>query len=112
MLDSHGFVSTCNSTNFFIVKDKKIWTSTGEHCLNGVTRGAIIDLCRQNNIIVHEKNFGIEDVYSADEAFVTGTFAGVIPVIEIDGKNMSKGSKGLLTKQIQSWYTNDINNLT
>ena len=112
MLDSHGFVSTCNSTNFFIVVNKEIWTSTGEHCLNGVTRGAIIDLCRQNNILVHEKNFGIEDVYNADEAFVTGTFAGVIPVIEIDGKDMGKGSKGQLTKQIQSWYTDDIKNLS
>ncbi len=112
MLDSNGFVSTCNSTNFFIVVDKEIWTSTGEHCLNGVTRGAIIDLCRRNNILVYEKNFGIEDVYNADEAFVTGTFAGVIPVTEIDGKNMGKGSKGQLTKQIQIWYTNDIKNST
>ena len=112
MLDSNGFVSTCNSTNFFIVVNKEIWTSTGEHCLNGVTRGAIIDLCRRNNILVYEKNFGIEDVYNADEAFVTGTFAGVIPVIEIDGKNMGKGSKGQLTEQIQIWYTNDIKNST
>ena len=111
MLDSNGFVSTCNSTNFFIVVNKEIWTSTGEHCLNGVTRGAIIDLCRRNNILVYEKNFGIEDVYNADEAFVTGTFAGVIPVIEIDGKNIGEGSTRQLTKQIQSWYTNDINNL-
>ena len=76
-----------------------------------MTRGSIIDLCRQNNISVYEKNFRIEDVYNADEAFVTGTFAGVIPVIEIDGKNMGKGRKGHLTKQIQSWYTNDIKNL-
>ena len=112
MLDSNGFVSTCNSTNFFIVVNKEIWTSTGEHCLNGVTRGAIIDLCRRNNILVYEKNFGIEDVYNADEAFVTGTFAGVIPVIEIDGKNMGKGSKRQLTKQIQSWYINDLINST
>ena len=112
MLDSNGFVSTCNSTNFFIVVNKEIWTSTGEHCLNGVTRGAIIDLCRRNNILVYEKNFGIEDVYNADEAFVTGTFAGVIPVTEIDGKNMGEGSKGQLTKQIQIWYTNDIKNST
>ena len=111
MLDSNGFVSTCNSTNFFIVVDKEIWTSTGEHCLNGVTRGAIIDLCRRNNILVYEKNFGIVDVYNADEAFVTGTFAGVIPVIEIDGKNMVKGFKGHLTNKIQSWYNDDIKNL-
>jgi len=112
MLDSRGFVSTCNSTNFFIIVNKEIWTSTGEHCLNGVTRGTIIDLCRQNNILVHEKDFKIEDVYNANEAFVTGTFAGVIPVIEIDGKNMGEGSKGQLTNQIQNWYTNDIKNLS
>ena len=111
MLDPHGFVSTCNSTNFFIVVNNEIWTSTGEYCLNGVTRGSIISLCKENNINVIEKNFLIEDVYNADEAFVTGTFAGVIPVVEIDGKIMSKGSKGRLTKEIQDWYINDIKNL-
>lgn len=111
MLDPHGFVATCNSTNFFIVVNNEIWTSTGEYCLNGVTRGSIISLCKGNNINVIEKNFLIEDVYNADEAFVTGTFAGVIPVVEIDGKIMSKGSKGRLTKEIQDWYINDIKNL-
>jgi branched-chain amino acid aminotransferase len=111
MLDPHGFVSTCNSTNFFIVVNNEIWTSTGEYCLNGVTRGSIISLCKGNNINVIEKNFLIEDVYNADEAFVTGTFAGVIPVVEIDGKIMSKGSKGRLTKEIQDLYINDIKNL-
>jgi len=108
MLDPHGFVSTCNSTNFFIVVNNEIWTSTGEYCLNGVTRGSIISLCKENNINVIEKNFLIEDVYNADEAFVTGTFAGVIPVVEIDGKIMRKGQ---LTKEIQDWYINDIKNL-
>ena len=108
MLDPHGFVSTCNSTNFFIVVNNEIWTSTGEYCLNGVTRGSIISLCKENNINVIEKNFLIEDVYNADEAFVTGTFAGVIPVVEIDGKIMRKGH---LTKEIQDWYINDIKNL-
>ena len=111
MLDPHVFVSKCNSTNFFIVVNNEIWTSTGEYCLNGVTRGSIISLCKGNNINVIEKNFLIEDVYNADEAFVTGTFAGVIPVVEIDGKIMSKGSKGRLTKEIQDWYINDIKNL-
>ena len=109
MLDPHGFVSTCNSTNFFIVVNNEIWTSTGEYCLNGVTRGAIISLCKENNITVYEKNFLIQDVYNADEAFVTGTFAGVIPVIEIDGRTMSKG---YLTKELQSLYANDIKNLS
>ena len=109
MLDPHGFVSTCNSTNFFIVVNNEIWTSTGEYCLNGVTRGAIISLCKENNISVYEKNFLIQDVYNADEAFVTGTFAGVIPVIEIDGRIMTKG---YLTKELQNLYANDIKNLS
>ena len=108
MLDPHGFVSTCNSTNFFIVVNNEIWTSTGEYCLNGVTRGAIISLCKENNITVYEKNFLIHDVYNANEAFVTGTFAGVIPVVEIDGRIMSKG---YLTNELQNLYANDIKNL-
>ena len=109
MLDPHGFVSTCNSTNFFIVVNDEIWTSTGEYCLNGVTRGAIISLCKENNITVYEKNFLIQDVYNANEAFVTGTFAGVIPVVEIDGRIMNKG---YLTNELQNLYANDIKNLS
>ena len=108
MLDPHGFVSTCNSTNFFIItKNNEVWTSVGEYCLNGVTRGSVINLCNENNISVHEKNFLIEDVYGADEAFVTGTFAGIIPVIEIDGRKINIGP---MTKKLQELYTNDINN--
>ena len=106
MLDPHGFVSTCNSTNFFIIINNEVWTSTGEYCLNGVTRGSIISLCKKNNISVHEKNFLIKDAYNADEAFVTGTFAGVIPIIEIDGR---KKNKGPFTKKLQELYRNDIN---
>ena len=106
MLDPHGFVSTCNSTNFFIVINNEVWTSTGEYCLNGVTRGSIINLCKENNISIHEKNFFIKDVYNAAEAFVTGTFAGVIPIIEIDGR---KKDKGPFTKKLQELYRNDIN---
>ena len=108
MLDPHGFVSTCNSTNFFIItKNNEVWTSVGEYCLNGVTRGSVINLCNENNISVHEKNFLMEDVYGADEAFVTGTFAGIIPVIEIDGRKINIGP---MTKKLQELYTNDINN--
>jgi len=108
MLDPHGFVSTCNSTNFFIItKNNEVWTSVGEYCLNGVTRGSVINLCNENNISVHEKNFLMEDVYDADEAFVTGTFAGIIPVIEIDGRKINIGP---MTKKLQELYTNDINN--
>ena len=108
MLDPHGFVSTCNSTNFFIItKNNEVWTSVGEYCLNGVTRSSVINLCKENNISVHEKNFLMEEVYSADEAFVTGTFAGIIPVIEIDGRKINIGP---MTKKLQELYTNDINN--
>jgi len=108
MLDPHGFVSTCNSTNFFIITtNNEVWTSVGEYCLNGVTRGSVINLCKENNISVHEKNFLMEDVYSAGEAFVTGTFAGIIPVIEIDGRKINKGP---ITKKLQELYTSDIDN--
>ena len=111
MLDPKGFVSTCNSTNFFIVVKNEVWTSTGEYCLNGVTRGSIISLCKENNINVYEKNFLIEDVYKADEAFVTGTFAGVIPIIKIDSKKMSDGLIGPITKELQKLYLKDIENM-
>jgi len=111
MLDPKGFVSTCNSTNFFIVVKNEVWTSTGEYCLNGVTRGSIISLCKENNINVYEKNFLIEDVYKADEAFVTGTFAGVIPIIKIDSKIMSNGLIGPITKELQKLYLKDIENM-
>ncbi|MED5316679.1 MAG: aminotransferase class IV, partial [Candidatus Neomarinimicrobiota bacterium] len=108
MLDPHGFVATCNSTNFFMVHSGDVWTSTGEYCLNGVTRGAVIRLCREYDVSVLEKNFTPEDVYSADEIFVTGTFAGVIPVILVDDNKIGGGMRGPLTKNLQNWYALDI----
>ena len=111
MLDPHDFVSTCNSTNFFIVRDEEVWTSTGEYCLNGVTRGSIIRLCKEYDIPVYEKNFNVEDVHTADEVFVTGTFAGVIPVISVDGKIIGDGTRGFITKSLQNWYALDIEKL-
>ena len=108
MLDPHGFVATCNSTNFFMVHSGEVWTSTGEYCLNGVTRGAVIRLCREYNVSVLEKNFIPEDVYSADEIFVTGTFAGVIPVILVDDNKIGGGTRGPLTKNLQNWYALDV----
>ena len=108
MLDPHGFVATCNSTNFFMVHSGEVWTSTGEYCLNGVTRGAVIRLCREYDVSVQEKNFIPEDVYSADEIFVTGTFAGVIPVILVDDNKIGGGMRGPLTKNLQNWYALDI----
>ncbi len=108
MLDMHGYVSTCNSTNFFIVRGSEVLTSTGEYCLNGVTRGAIIGLCRANNIDVLEKNFLTDNVYTADEAFVTGTFAGVLPVTAVNEHVLSNGLRGPLTKKLQDLYRSEI----
>ena len=111
MMDVNGNVSTCNSTNFFIIKNKEVWTSTGEHCLPGVTRGAIIQLCKENNIPIYEKNFLVADVLNADEAFVTGTFAGVIPAVSLDGKTIGNGKRGPMTETFFNLYKNKIEKL-
>jgi len=111
MLDINGHVSTCNSTNFFIVKNEEVWTSTGEYCLPGVTRGKIIQLCKSNQIPVFEKDFSIEDVLTSDEAFVTGTFAGVIPVTRLDNKLIGNGKRGEITKKLFDFYKSKINKL-
>ena len=111
MLDPHGFVSTCNSTNFFIVKNKEVWTSTGQYCLNGVTRKSVIRLCKQYNIPVYEKNFSLEDVHSSDELFVTGTFAGVIPVVSVDNIIIGEGIRGKITKNLQDWYSLELESI-
>ncbi len=104
MLDPHGFVATCNSTHFFIVKKGAVWTSSGDYCLAGITRGAVIQLCEENNIPVYQKNFSLSDVYSAQEAFVTGTFAGLAPVSEIDGRIIGNGKRGPLVESLQALY--------
>ena len=107
MLDQHGFVATCNSTHFFIVRKGEVWTSTGDYCLGGVTRGVIIDLCRDAEIPVFEKNFTLAQVYSAEESFTTGTFAGLVPVIEVDGRKISD-ERGPMVKQLQALYRKKI----
>ena len=104
MLDPHGFVATCNSTHFFIVKKGEVWTSSGDYCLDGITRGLVIRLCEQNAIPVFQKNFSLTDVYSADEAFVTGTFAGVAPVSTIDGRSIGDGGRGPMVESLQQFY--------
>ncbi|MDP7002594.1 MAG: aminotransferase class IV [Candidatus Thalassarchaeaceae archaeon] len=104
MLDPNGFVSTCNSTHFFIVKGEEVWTSTGEFCLDGITRRKVLELCDSNGIPSFERNFVLDDVRSADEAFVTGTFAGLIPVVEFDGSAVSEGERGPLCKRLQDLY--------
>lgn len=88
MLDPHGFVATCNSTHFFIVRKGEVWTSTGDYCLGGITRSNVLRVCREAGIPCFEKNFTLAQVYSADEAFTTGTFAGLAPVREIDGRRI------------------------
>ena len=104
MLDLDGNVSTCNSTNFFIVRGGEVWTSTGKYCLNGITRGNIVSLCVENDLTVYEKDFSLSDVYSADESFVTGTFGGVLPVSEVDGKIFGDGKRGAITEKLQKLY--------
>lgn len=104
MLDPQGFVSTCNSTNFFIVRNDQVWTSTGQYCLNGITRGNIIELCKRNQIEIYERDFSLFDVYSADEAFVTGTFGGVSFVSEVDGRVIGDGNMGSMTHNLIELY--------
>ncbi len=104
MLDPHGFVATCNSTHFFIVRQGEVWTSSGDYCLGGITRRSVIDLCKNNDIPVFEKNFSLTEVYGAEEAFVTGTFAGVAPVIDIDGRIVGDGTRGSMVQRLQSLY--------
>ncbi len=104
MLDPHGFVATCNSTHFFIVRGGEVWTSTGRYCLAGITRGNVIALCRENGIVLFEKDFSLTEVYGAEEAFVTGTFAGVVPVVEIDGRTVGDGVRGPVTLRLQQLY--------
>ncbi len=104
MLDPQGFVATCNSTHFFIVRRGEVWTSSGDYCLGGITRGNVVRLCRENGITVRERNFSLTDVYGADESFVTGTFAGVAPVASVDGRTIGSGARGPLTERLQSLY--------
>ncbi len=108
MLDIHGFVSTCNATNFFMVKDGEVWTSTGQYCMNGITRGKVIEVCEQNSIPCHQKNFSLFDVYGADEAFVTGSFGGITPVTEVDGRVISESLPGAITGLLQKLYKGAI----
>jgi branched-chain amino acid aminotransferase len=107
MLDPHGFVATCNSTHFFIVRKGEVWTSTGDYCLGGITRANVIEICREAGIPVREKNFSLTDVYGAEEAFVTGTFAGVVPARSVDGRTLTDG-RGPMTLRLQGLYKQRI----
>lgn len=109
MLDPHGFVATCNSTHFFIVRRGEVWTSTGKYCLAGITRANVLRLCREAGIPAHEKDFSLTDVYGADEAFLTGTFAGIAPVTEIDGRHITP-ARGPMVERLQGLYLQLIEN--
>ena len=104
MLDVHGFVNTTNSCNFFIVRKGEVWTSTGDYCMNGITRQKVIDVCRAEGIPVFERNFSLVDTYGADEAFLTGTFGAQTPVGEIDGRQIGTGELGPVTERIRALY--------
>jgi branched-chain amino acid aminotransferase len=108
MLDPHGFVATCNSTHFFIVAGSpgapEVLTSDGRYCLAGITRANVLEICRANEIAARETTFSLTDVYSAHEAFVTGTFAGVVPVRSVDGRTIGDGSRGPMVERLQGLY--------
>jgi len=104
MLDVHGFVNTTNACNFFIVRKGEVWTSTGDYCMNGITRQKVIDLCRANDIPVFERNYSLVDTYSADEAFLTGTFGAQTPVSRIDGRQIGTGEMGPVTARLRDLY--------
>ena len=104
MLDVHGFVNTTNACNLFIVKKGQVWTSTGDYCMNGITRQKVIDLCRANDITVFERNFSLVDTYSADEAFLTGTFGAQTPVSTVDGRLIGTGDLGPVTTRLRALY--------
>ena len=108
MLDPHGFVATCNSTHFFVVRNGELWTSSGKYCLHGITRAKVLEVAQRNGIVTREKDFSLTQVYSAQEAFCTGTFAGIIPVREVDGRVIGEGAKGPLTRRLQGLYRDYI----
>ena len=106
MLDPLGFVATCNSTHFFIVRKGEVWTSSGKYCLGGITRGLALEVAREAGITAIEKDFSLTDVYGADEAFVTGTFAGIVPVSEVDGRKLN--CRGPMVERLQKLYADRI----
>ena len=106
MLDPHGFVATCNSTHFFIVRKGEVWTSSGKYCLGGITRQIALEIVREAGIPSVEKDFSLTDVYGADEAFVTGTFAGIVPVREIDGRALT--CRGPMVERLQKLYAERV----
>ncbi len=119
MLDPQGFVATCNSTHFFIVRHPdgpdgppEVWTSTGDYCMPGITRRNVLKLCELHGIVAREKNFSLTEVYGASEAFVTGTFAGVVPVASVDGRTIGSGDRGPVVEAMQGFYVDLVDEVT
>jgi branched-chain amino acid aminotransferase len=108
MLDPYGFVASCNSTNFFIVRRGELWTSTSRFSFRGITRGKIIELARAHGVATHEKDFTLAEAYGAEEAFVTGTLGGVTPVARIDGRSIGASVPGSLTTKLAGWYSEAV----
>ena len=108
MNDISGNISTCNSTNLFFIKNNRVLTSTGEYCLNGITRGKAILVCNQNNIKCYETNFTFEDIKNCNEAFVTGTFAGIIPVSQLEDRKLESTNSDSLVNKIRILYNQEI----
>ncbi len=104
MLDVHGFVNTTNACNFFIIRKGEVWTSTGDYCMNGITRAKVIEVCRADGIPVYERNYSLVDTYGADEAFLTGTFGAQTPVGSVDGRQIGTGEMGPVTERIRTLY--------
>ena len=110
MNDLYGFVSTCNSTNLFFIKNAEIITSAGKYCLNGITRSKTIEICKKNNIACHEKDFTFEDISDCEETFVTGTFGGIIPVSTLENRALQSTNNESITNKIRQLYIQDIQN--
>ena len=104
MLDDDGFVATCNATNFFVVRRGEVWTSSGQYCMNGITRAKVLEACERHGIPARQHRFSLVDVYDADEAFVTGTFGGLTPAVEIDGRTIGDGTQGPMTHRLRELY--------
>lgn len=108
MLDPHGFVATCNSTHFFIVRKGELWTSSGLYCIEGITRGLVLEVAERAGMATFQRDFALRKVYSADEAFCTGTFGGLMPVTSVDGRTIGNGGRGPVTERLQQLYAKRI----
>jgi branched-chain amino acid aminotransferase len=104
MLDPHGFVASCNSTNFFVVRGGEVWTSTGRYNFKGITRRKVLEICAAHDVVARELDFTLAEAYGASEAVVTGTLGGITPVTRVDGRTIGSGTPGDLTQRIAGWY--------